>query len=514
MNWTAFIVFLFFFILITVMGFLSARWRRGNLDLIDEWGLGGRRFGTVITWFLLGGDLYTAYTFIAVPAGLYSKGFMSFFAVPYTILIYPFIFIVMPRLWSVAKKHGYITAADFVKGRYGSSTLALTVAVTGILATMPYIALQLVGMEAVLDAMGWTGHLPLVLAFIILALYTYNSGLRAPTMIAIVKDLMIYITIIAAVIYIPYKLGGFGHIFAAAESALQAKKPAASILPTSQNYMAYATLALGSALALFLYPHSLIGIFSAKSRNVIKRNAALLPAYSFVLGIIALLGYMAIAAGVQAKTPNDAIPQLFLKMFPDWFTGFAFAAVAIGALVPAAIMSIAAANLFTRNIYKEYINPNCSDKTESRVAKIVSLVVKFGALLVILMMNKQDAINYQLFGGIWILQTLPTVIISLYSKWFNRIALMVGWLVGIVYGTWTAYQVNYGNLYQLPLWLGGSKAYIAMEALVLNLVVAAVLTIILRAIGVSNGKDETKAEDYHYEEDVSEPVSTGNSIRL
>ncbi|MFC5452896.1 monocarboxylate uptake permease MctP [Paenibacillus aestuarii] len=499
-NWTAFIIFLVFFLFVTVLGFYSSRWRRGNLALLDEWGLGGRRFGTLITWFLLGGDLYTAYTFIAVPASMYGKGAIGFFAVPYTILIYPFVFIVMPRLWSVAKKHGYITAADFVKGRFGSDTLALTVAITGILATMPYIALQLVGMQAVLDTMGFTGtgfmhDLPLIIAFLVLAIYTFNSGLRAPAAIAIVKDLMIYITVIVAVIYIPYKLGGFGPIFDAA-----AAKHKAAVLLGPATYAPYATLALGSALALFLYPHSLIGIFSSSSRNVIKRNTALLPAYSFVLGIIALLGFMAIAAGITTKDGNAAIPELISKMFPDWFAGFAFAAIGIGALVPAAIMSIAAANLFSRSIYKAYINKQATDAQESKVAKWVSLIVKIGALLFIFLMNKQDAINLQLLGGIWILQTLPAVIVGLYSKWLNRWAMVIGWLVGMVSGTYMAVATNYGNQFKLPFGLSGSTTvYSGLYALVLNFLVAVVLTWLFRALNISNGHDETQPQDYHFD---------------
>jgi solute:Na+ symporter, SSS family len=513
-NWTAFIVFLLFFLLVTVIGFYSARWRQGNLDLLDEWGLGGRKFGTLITWFLLGGDLYTAYTFIAVPASMYGKGAIGFFAVPYTIIIYPFIFVVMPRLWSVAKKHGYITAADFVKGRFGSNSLALAVAVTGILATMPYIALQLVGMQAVLDAMGFTGtgfmhDLPLIIAFLVLAIYTFNSGLRAPAAIAIVKDLMIYITVIAAVIYIPYKLGGFGPIFDAA-----AVKHKEAVILGPKAYAPYATLALGSALALFLYPHSLIGIFSSSSRNVIKRNSALLPAYSFVLGIIALLGFMAIAAGITTKDGNAAIPELFLKMFPSWFAGFGFAAIGVGALVPAAIMSIAAANLFSRNIYKVYINKNATDTQESKVAKWFSLVVKVGALLFIFLMNKQDAINLQLLGGIWILQTLPAVVVGLYTRWLNRWAMVIGWLIGMVYGTFMAVSTSYGNQYKLPFGLSGaSTVYSGLYALVLNFIVAIVLTFIFRAIGIGNGKDETQPQDYHFDvaEDQSNTHSIGNS---
>src|SRR5256884_4259783 len=155
MRWDAIAVFIFFFLLVTVLGFVAARWRKGDLDLLHEWGLAGRRFGTVVTWFLLGGDLYTAYTFIAVPAAMYGLGAVSgFFAVPYTILIYPLVFVLMPKFWSVCKQRGYVTASDFVKDRFGSSTLSLAVALTGIVATLPYIALQMFGIQVSLAALG------------------------------------------------------------------------------------------------------------------------------------------------------------------------------------------------------------------------------------------------------------------------------------------------------------------------------------------------------------------------
>ncbi|MBV8941154.1 MAG: sodium:solute symporter, partial [Solirubrobacterales bacterium] len=232
-------VFIIIFAAVTVLGFLASRWRRGDLDLLHEWGLAGRRFGTVVTWFLLGGDLYTAYTFIAVPAAVFGTGAIGFFAVPYTIIVYPFVFVVMPRLWSVARRHHYITGADFVRGRYSSRSLALAVAFTGILATMPYIALQLVGIEVVMAAMGIPGDAPLVIAFVILAAYTYFSGLRAPAMIALVKDVIIYITVFAAIIIIPIKLGGFGNIFTSANAALQAKGVAQGVLLAPGQFVAY-----------------------------------------------------------------------------------------------------------------------------------------------------------------------------------------------------------------------------------------------------------------------------------
>src|SRR6204780_1413213 len=207
-NWTALIIFVLLFAFITWLGFAAARWRKGDLDQLHEWGLGGRRFGTVITWFLIGGDLYTASTFIAGPALAFGAGAIAFFAVPYTIMIYPILFLVFPRRWQVCHKHNYITPADFVRGRFGNRWLALAVTITGIVATMPYIALQLVGLQVVIAAMGVSGtgyiaDVPLLIAFIILAAFTYSSGLRAPASIAVVKDILIYITAIAAVIVVP-----------------------------------------------------------------------------------------------------------------------------------------------------------------------------------------------------------------------------------------------------------------------------------------------------------------------
>ena len=195
-NWTALAILIGFFVFITLIGFASAKWRQGDLTLLHEWGLGGRRFGTIVTWFLIGGDLYTAYTFIAVPALAFGAGAVAFFAVPYTIVIYPILFLVFPRFWNVCHKHGYVTAADFVRGRFGNRWLALAVTLTGIVATMPYIALQLVGIQVVIGALGISGSglmadLPLVIAFVILAAFTYTSGLRAPASIAVVKDVLI-----------------------------------------------------------------------------------------------------------------------------------------------------------------------------------------------------------------------------------------------------------------------------------------------------------------------------------
>ena len=534
-SWGALIVVIVLFVLVAVIGFLAARWRTDpsarGLHSLDEWGLGGRGFGTWVTWFLLGGDLYTAYTFVAVPAAMWASGAVSgFFAVPYTIVLYPIVFVLMSRLWSVSHRHGYVTPADFIGGRYGSRWLSLAVAVTGIVATMPYIALQLVGIRAVLTVLGLGSHtnpfladLPLIIAFVVLAAYTYTGGLRAPALIAVVKDVLIYIAIIVAIAYLPAHFGGWSGVFDAANAKLSATNPATkapfgAVIPGAGSFNAYWTLALGSAMALFMYPHSITGVLSTKSRNTIRRNAMVLPLYSLMLGFLALLGYVAIKAGTNPIDTNGAVnaqlvvPQLFLDSFPSWFAGVALAAIAIGALVPAAIMSIAASNLFTRNIYRDFFKKDATPKHEANVSKLVSLIVKVGALVFVLGLDQSSAINFQLLGGVWILQTFPAIVAGLYTRWFNKWALLVGWAAGIVYGTIAAYNVvnptthaHFGGSIA-PFPFTDSPVYIGVSAFVLNALIAVVGTLVLRAFRVRDSADLTQPSDYGADENDQKVV--------
>jgi solute:Na+ symporter, SSS family len=384
------------------------------------------------------------------------------------------------------------------------------------------VVLQVMGLGGGAHASALTKDLPLIIAFLVLAAYTYVSGLRAPALIAFIKDALIYITIIVAVIYIPMKVGGWTHIFNVANAHLKSispktHKPFGSLIVPPAGQWAYATLALGSALALFMYPHAVTGTLASKSRETIRRNTAILPAYSLLLGVIALLGYMALAAkGVPqaVKAGNNSelpVPELFSHAFPSWFAGVAFAAVAIGALVPAAIMSIAAANLFTRNIFKEFFKPDASPALETRVSQGVSLIVKAGALVFVLLFSQSASINLQLLGGIWILQTFPAIVAGLYTRWFHRWALVIGWAVAMVYGSIMAYKQPIpgtpgshlgGSTAPVPFW--GEKWYIAATAFVMNVVIAVVLTLIFKAFRLPAGADETQRA--HYVADAGEPT--------
>ncbi len=257
---------------------------------------------------------------------------------------------------------------------------------------------------------------------------------------------------------------------------------------------------------------------------------AALPAYSFILGLLALLGYMAIKAGIvpigadpEAGEPGDGntiVPLLFDQMFPSWFSGVAFAAIGIGALVPAAIMSIAAANLWTRNIYKEYINKDATPAQEAQSSKLASLVVKVGALVAIIALDPQFSIDLQLIGGIIILQTLPAVVLGLYTRWFHRWALIAGWAAGMAVGFWATYQIQQkvfnadGTVTVTKEHFGGSAfplselgfdtpnvIYAGFLAIIANLVVCAVTTMIFRAMKAPEGHDATSHSEYFADQD-------------
>ena len=239
-----------------------------------------------------------------------------------------------------------------------------------------------------------------------------------------------------------------------------------------------------------------------------------LPAYSFVLGLIALLGMMAIAAGIKVSNPQDAVPQLVLWAFPDWFAGFCFAAIALGALVPAAVMSIGAANTFTRNIWKPFIHPAMTPREESVLAKLVSLIVKIGALLVIFFMPTKFALDLQLLGGVWMIQIFPAMIFGLYTRWFGGAALLIGWAVGMFVGTalaWTptAWVPVHALKWDIPL-IGmvdtglNMAVFNGLTAVVVNIVVAFLISLVAR----STAPDETSPADY---EDLVDPISSCSS---
>lgn len=457
------------FLLITLVGLFAGRWRRtDDMENLDEWALGGRAFGGFMTWFLQGGSIYTTYAFIAVPALVYGKGAVGFFALPYLVIAYPVAFVLIPKLWELARRHNYVTAADFVRERFGNRWLTLAVTVTGLVSMMPYTALQVFGIQVSVAQIGLPVEASLWISFAVLAVVTYVAGLRSATLIAVVKDVFIWITVLIAVIWIPIKLGGYGHVFH--------QVPHEKTVLASKSMVNYASLAVGSGLALFLYPHTITGALSSQSRFVVQRNAIFLPIYTIMLGLLALLGYMAIAAGIEPSKEygaNGAVPGLLEQMLPAPLAGFGLASIAIGALVPAAMMAIASANLFARNVYRDFINHDATPAQETKVSKAASLFMKLGAVGFVVVVPTTYVVNFQLAAGIWILQTLPAVFLGLVVKRLDPRAALAGWAVGISVATGLLIKYHFASSSMNLGFVGyHGTIFIGLPTLALNLVVA------------------------------------------
>ncbi|MGW6460872.1 sodium:solute symporter family protein [Streptomyces sp. NPDC055078] len=486
----------------SLLAVTARRFHAGDtLPSLEGWALADRSLGTGWTWLLLGGTVFTAYTFTAVPGLAYGNGAPAFFAVPYTVIVCPLAFVLLPRLWSVARDNRCVTVADFVRGRYGSPGLALAVALTGILATMPYLALQLLGIRAVLAAGGvdtsgaLTGDLVMVVLFAGLAIATYRHGLRAPTVISGFKGVAVFGSVLAVIWLVLDRFGGPGAVFdaAAGELAGQTGGPRASLLLAPDQQLAYATLALGSALALLMYPHILNVGFAASGPSVLRRVCVALPVWTAVLALFGLLGIAAVAAGVRTPegSAESAVPMLVDRLMPAPLAGLVLGAITVGALVPAAVMSVAAATSFVRNVYVEYVHPTATPKRQVRIAKAVSLTAKVGAIAFVFGLRDQAAINLQLLGSVWILQILPAVAIGLYARWLHHRALLAGWATGMAFGTVMVVREGFSPV--IPLGPGGHtpQMYAGLAALLLNLAVAAAGTVLLRWRGVPGAPDTT-----------------------
>ncbi|AAY79799.1 sodium:solute symporter family protein [Sulfolobus acidocaldarius] len=510
-DYTTLGVFIGLFVVFAILGFYGAYWRKGDLSKLDEWGLGGRRLGWLLVWFLMGADLYTAYTFIAIPSGVYASGSLFFYAVPYVAWTFGIALLTMPRLWSISRRRGYITAADFVKDRFNNRPLSVAVALTGAVAELPYIALQIFGMQAVLTVLliglGVTGtygglsvsEWALIIAFIVLAAFTITSGLRGAALTAVFKDILIWITVLTVIIAVPLAYGGFSHAFSAIE-AIKGKGAAAYEFLSPSAITNYFTLALGSAMALYLYPHSINGSLSAQDTDKLKKSTSLLPLYGVGLALLALFGILiyavpsALSIVVSNKNGALTVPSLIAATMPSWFVGLGLVAIFVGGLVPAAIMAIGASNLLTRNVIGEF--KKLSPRTESNLAKIISTVFKFAALAFIFIVQATYAVQLQLLGGILILQTLPAVFLGLYTNKLEGYSTFAGWIAGIASGVYMVlYTNNFGTLLKSYLATPYGPIYIGVLSLAINILVTVIGTLIAYGVGWRPSQ-KIKAEEF------------------
>ncbi|MFP3303480.1 MAG: sodium:proton antiporter [Caldivirga sp.] len=460
--------------LTVVAGFLGSKWRAPDFSKIAEWSLGGMRFGSFIVWFLMGADIYTAYSLISIPGAAYSLGGFILYAVVYGSVSYPFLYIVATKFYRIAKRRGYITAGDYVRDRFDSGVLSLLISLTGIIAMLPYIALQIVGIRYVLDAMGFPVIPSFIIAYIIVALFVAFSGLRGPALSSLIKDAVLWAVILTVVVALGIRFSGFGPIFAQLG-------PSHYLIP-SKLMVGYITLAFGSGISWLLFPNLLVGLLGSKSEDVIRKNSVFLPFYQVWLVFLAIMGLVALAKNlVPSGVSSLAFPSVLNAYFPSSFVAIAFAGIVIGSMVPAGLQSLGAANLITRNIYLDFINRRANERQQVFWGRVAVFIMIVASLIFALVPAASGLIFYLLtFSYAWLLQTLPAIILSMYWYDLDKYSVAAGWAVGTGLVTYGLVTVKFSS--SLLPWF--FYMYVGLLGLIVNLAVMLVVYAVVKVLKV------------------------------
>jgi solute:Na+ symporter, SSS family len=431
-NLTALIVTSIIVLTVIFIGFMVGR-NKQSRSSVEEWSVGGRRLGALFVWFLIGADVYTAYTFLGLTSSAFKGGSIAFFATPYVVLAYPLAYFFLPKIWKVGKEHKFTTLADYIKGRFDSKLFSVLVAITGVLMLIPYIDLQLSGIQDTLEVAG-TGYINVtfvvIVSFLLVAFYTFFSGIKAPTYTAIIKDILVWVIMLYMVVSIPMiHFGSWGSMM----QATVHKAPQMLTLPTSgpKGMLWFSTAALISAMALFMWPHTATGIFSSKSGESLRKNAIVLPFYNIVLMLVTFLGITAFLVIPEGTDPRFAFLELIHMSYGGTMQGLAYSTIALASLVPCSIMAIGASSLFANNIYRDVINPKASGKTMTTVTRYMVFVV-IGLALLFGLLFPTALISLQLMGVSGIVQIFPAIVFSLYWRNLSREAALSGFVAGMV----------------------------------------------------------------------------------
>ncbi|RXZ00586.1 sodium:solute symporter family protein [Fictibacillus sp. S7] len=448
-NLTALSITIFIILTVVLIGFLSGRDKKVRSS-VEEWSVGGRRFGGLLVWFLVGADLYTAYTFLGLTSTAYTGGSLAFFAIPYSVLAFFISYFFLPKLWKVANHHKLTTLADYARERFDSKLLSILIAIVGVLMLIPYICLQLSGIQDTLQVAG-TGFINVkvvvITSFLLVALYTFFSGIKGPTYTAIIKDVLVWAIMLFMVVSLPMiHFGGWTPMM----DRLVKDAPQLLTIPTDgpKGIPWFITASLVSALALFMWAHAATGVFTAKSADSIRKNAMFLPLYNIVLILVIFLGFIAFLVLPKGTDPRFALLTLIQSSYGGVAQGLAYSTIALASLIPCSIMAIGASNLFANNIYRDWINPKVKPSRLTMITRGMVFVV-IGLALLFGLVFPSALVSLQLLGVSGMVQIFPAIVISLFWKNQTREATIIGLLVGLattftVYGTGNSYGIYEG----------------------------------------------------------------------
>ena len=401
----------------------------------QEYIVGGRRFGALLLWLLLAGEIYTTFTFLGAAGWAYGKGAPAYYILCYGTLAYVISFFLAPPIHRIARERGYLTGPDFFTDRYGSRALGALVALLGFVMLVPYVTLQLTGLQILVQIAGYGSINPLgavAVGFFLVAAFTYIAGLRGAAWASVVKDALVLLGVLFAGLVLP------AHFFGSPAGALDA------VLRDHPNWLTIAgpaapngitwvvTTTVLTACGFFMWPQSMAAIYSARDEDTLRRNAVFLPFYQVMLLLVFFAGFTALEVmpGLKGSDADKSFMLVVQKFYPAWVVGAIAAAGALAALVPAAVQLLAAASIVAKNVFADNgvaRDPAAQTRT-TRILVLVVALLAFGFWA----LAKTSLVGLLLIGYNGITQLFPGVVLGVTARRPPALAVAAGIIAGIL----------------------------------------------------------------------------------
>ncbi len=415
----------------SVIGFYAGS--RYKMDL-EQWTVAGRGFGVLLVWLLMAGEVYTTFAFLGASGWAYAKGGPTLYIIAYLLLAYVVSFYILPNIWEVGRTYGMQTQSDFFQKRYGGTFLSAFVALVGVVFLVPYLQLQVTGLGIIVNVASFEGigrNTAMIIGTAFVAGFVFVSGIRAVAWVSALKDFLMLFVAVFIGIGVPYAyFGGIGPMF----SALAQANPGHLVMPGATKTMGHSwfvSTVLLTSLGFYMWPHLFGATFTAKSGNTLRRNAVIMPLYTVSIPLIFFVGFASILVIPGLQSGDMALLTVVRKTYPAWFLGVVGGAGAVTAMVPAAILTLTAATLFTKNFFRPLFRPGMTDNQVASMAKTLVLVLS-AITLYFAIYSSTTLVNLLLLGYSGVTQFFPGVILGLYWRRATKIGVFAGMIVGVV----------------------------------------------------------------------------------
>ncbi|MBV8809656.1 MAG: sodium:solute symporter family protein [Acidobacteriaceae bacterium] len=453
----------------TAIGFLAGARRKMNLE---QWTVAGRGFGVFFMYLLMAGEVYTTFSFLGASGWAYSRGGPTLYILAYLSLAYVVSFFILPPIWEMGQRHRLQTQSDFFRARYGNEYLAAFVCLVGVVSLVPYVQIQLTGLGSIVQIASFNGigrTAAMVISALLVAGFVYASGVRAVAWVSVLKDALMLFTAVAIGVAIPHiYFGGIGHMFAALVHA----RPAHLTMPGATKNLGHTwfiSTVLLTCVGMYMWPHAFGSAFTAKSGATLRRNAVVMPLYTTTIAFMFFAGFAAVLAVPRLSNGDLALLTIARKAFPPWFLGIIGGAGALTAMVPAAILTLTAATLFTKNLFRPVFAPRMNDDQVAKLARMMILVLTLMSLYFAIY-SSATLVSLLLLGYAGVTQFFPGVVLGLYWKRVTASGVFAGMIAGVAVAAFLI-------LSKRDPWFGWSAGFLA---LCLNFLVAIVVGMLSR----------------------------------